>query len=140
LSIEQQRSLVRLLACAHPDDAREGIRDSYQERNVNLSPREVVVTVANAFEMTYEELTGPSRSKRHMKPRMIAADILRSPWFGLGLEAIAEAMDRQDHTTIRYYLQNSTRDELFWEVAYEVAERAGISHDSARKRIAPKGD
>ena len=140
LSTAQQRKLARMLAYDHPDAARAGIRDSYAGEEFMFTPQDVAIAVAAEFQMSYQEVAGPNRSNRYARPRQIITDILRSPWFNLSLLEVARILGRSDHTSIIYYAENNTRDERYWDVVYHIAEKAGISHDRARKRIAPTDD
>ncbi len=66
-----------------------------------INPSHVMKTVAEFFEVSMEELTGPSRKKQFVEPRQVAIYLLRE-LTNLSYPYIGEKLGSRDHTTIIY--------------------------------------
>jgi chromosomal replication initiator protein len=66
-----------------------------------MTPRDLIASVAAAFDLTIADLTGRSRQRHIAEARQAAAWVLRraSP---LSLETIGQVLGGRDHTTIGY--------------------------------------
>jgi chromosomal replication initiator protein len=66
-----------------------------------IRPENIVEAVAEAFEVTLEDLLGRSRARDVALPRQIAMYLLRDE-LNLSLPQIGEALGGRDHTTVMY--------------------------------------
>lgn len=66
-----------------------------------VTPEAIVDAVAAFYNLTLEELTGPSRARQLARARQVAMYLLRQET-DASLSQIAAIMQRQDHTTVIY--------------------------------------
>ena len=73
------------------------------------TPTAVVRIVAEHFRLQTEDLTGRKRTKEIAYARQIAMYLLREE-NGLSLPVIGEQLGGRDHSTVRYGVEQVTRD------------------------------
>lgn len=65
-----------------------------------ISPTLLVAAIAVTFDLSVEELTGPSRQRHVVHARQAAAWVLRRAYASIRLETIATLLGWRDHTTV----------------------------------------
>ncbi len=76
------------------------LADMLPQRN-SVLPRDLIRTVANAFDISEENILGRNRSRNFALPRQIAMYLLREE-LNLSLPQIGKELGGRDHTTIMY--------------------------------------
>lgn len=66
-----------------------------------VNPAHIIKTVADFFEISLDDLTGPSRKKQFVEPRQITIYLLRE-LTNMSYPFIGERLGSRDHTTIIY--------------------------------------
>jgi chromosomal replication initiator protein len=84
-----------------PKFAEQIINDIIQEPTLNISPTDIIKAVAEAFEVSSNDLTGHCRKKEVVEPRQIAMYLLRDV-LNLSYPSIGEKLGKRDHTTAIY--------------------------------------
>ena len=65
----------------------------------DLTPEQILTAVARHYQVSAEQLTGPSRARAVSVPRQLAMYLIRRET-GASLPAIGELLGGRDHTTI----------------------------------------
>lgn len=75
----------------------------------HLSANEIIQTVAHFYNLTNDDLRGPSRKKEFVKPRQIAMYLIRKEIDG-SFPSIGTAFGNRDHTTVMYACDKVSND------------------------------
>lgn len=110
-------SLLRLVASAQIIGAKitlelaKNYLTHKQARNLvgKKTPREVLETVCNYFNVKQNDIKGTSRLARYVLPRQITMYLLRAE-LGLQLEAVANFLGGRDHTTVMHGVDKIEKD------------------------------
>ncbi|MCL5006557.1 MAG: chromosomal replication initiator protein DnaA [Patescibacteria group bacterium] len=76
---------------------------------INISPNQVIKSVADFFEILPNDLTGRSRSKELVEPRQIAIFLLRD-MLDMSFPYIASKVGKRDHSTAIYAYKKINND------------------------------
>ncbi len=98
--------------------AEEIINETLQQPIKNINPSQIVNEVANHFEISVNDLVGPSRKKSLVTPRQITMYLLRDI-LDMSYPAIGEKMGNRDHTTAIY---------SFEKLVKEIAKNQSVNH------------
>ncbi len=98
--------------------AEEIINETLQQPIKNINPSQIVNEVANHFEISINDLIGPSRKKSLVEPRQITMYLLRDI-LDMSYPAIGEKMGNRDHTTAIY---------SFEKLVKEIAKNQSVNH------------
>lgn len=82
---------------------------------------EILQSVAVEFEVAVECLAGQSRAKEHLRPRMVAAWIMRK--HGLSYAQIGAKLGGRDHATIINACHRVEGDPKLLEIAMSIREQ-----------------
>jgi chromosomal replication initiator protein len=77
------------------------LADLLPQRRTTLEPRHVIDAVANAFDLSMEQMLGRDRSREIALPRQVAMYLLREV-ANISLPQIGEILGGRDHTTVMY--------------------------------------
>lgn len=82
------------------EDSIKSVLDSFKSQNQKktLTPREVLKTVSDFFNIELDEILGKSRKKKYSLPRQIAMFLLREE-LGMSYPEIGDEIGGRDHTT-----------------------------------------
>lgn len=81
-----------------PALAEDIIRKNTQHTPENITPQQIIKSVANFFQILVEDLMGTCRKKEFVKPRQVAIYLLRD-MLELSYPYIGELVGKKDHTT-----------------------------------------
>jgi chromosomal replication initiator protein len=102
---ELEGALTRVLAHAHvlhiplALEVAQAALESILAYNEELSPEQIVTAVARHYNLSEEQLTGPSRARAVSVPRQLAMFLIREE-IGTSLPRIGDLLGGRDHTTI----------------------------------------
>lgn len=74
-----------------------------------MTPEMLLATVADHFDLTSADLTGPARTRQVSEARQAAAWVLRKAIASISLESIGQLLGGRDHTTIIHSLAQIER-------------------------------
>ncbi|MDP1689308.1 MAG: chromosomal replication initiator protein DnaA [bacterium] len=81
-----------------PALAEDIIRKNTQHTPENITPQQIIKSVANFFQILVDDLMGTCRKKEFVKPRQVAIYLLRD-MLELSYPYIGELVGKKDHTT-----------------------------------------
>lgn len=87
----------------------EILNDLIQEPTQNLTPNDIIVAVAESFEVSQTEICGQSRKKEVVEPRQIAMFLLRE-MLNLSYPSIGTRLGKRDHTTAIYAYEKIAKE------------------------------
>lgn len=96
----------------------EIINEMLQQPIKNVNPNQIIKGVADHFEITINDLIGPSRKKNLVVPRQIAIYLLRDV-LKMSYPSIGEKLGNRDHTTALY---------SFNKLAKEIPKNQDLNH------------
>lgn len=100
-----------------PHIVEEIISNIVQQTAKNITPTQVIKSVADFFEITPHELAGRSRKKELVEPRQISAFLLRDI-LSMSYPDIGDKLGKRDHSTAIYSYE---------KVSHEITKNQGLN-------------
>lgn len=92
-----------------PQFANDIIRKNTQHTPENITPQQIIQSVANFFQILIEDLMGTCRKKEFVRPRQVAIYLLRD-MLELSYPYIGELVGKKDHTTAIHAFEKINRE------------------------------
>ena len=101
--------------------AKEALCDFIEDKKETIEESDILSAVCNFFNITNQQITGKSKTKDIVEPRMIAM-YLMSDMLGVPLVSIGKIFGGRDHTTVMH-----ARDKITEEIKHNPRMRIIIS-------------
>ena len=94
-----------------------------------MHPEQILDAVSSVFHVTRDDLVGPKRLRMVSEPRKIAAYLIHKNSL-MGYKQIADLLNRNDHTTVMYYVKtvrNNVETQPHFASLVEEVEKSLVS-------------
>ncbi len=91
------------------DIAKEALSDFIEDKKEKIEESDIISAVCNYFNITNQDITGSSRTKSIVEPRMIAMYLMDN-MLGVPLVSIGKIFGGRDHTTVMHARDKITEE------------------------------